>query len=129
MAFGKTKYKVLNIKMLSTVYFFLFHLCRPRCWIFFSIFFRRIHPLVVESEVEVGRIEVVQANVAVLAAASVRLAVRVECQRVDGPKVTLDAAELLLKDQVEETSVELADARRRRRHVHRLLATTDHHLH
>ena len=76
----------------------------------------------------VGLVESVKPDITVLAAARVSVAVRVEDDRVDGAEVTLDAAELLLEDHVEEARVELPDSRGRRRHVHGLLTPAEHDL-
>ena len=73
-------------------------------------------------------VESVKPDITVLAAARVSVAVRVEDDRVDGAEVTLDAAELLFEDHVEEASVELPDSRGCCRHVHRLLAASEHDL-
>ena len=73
-------------------------------------------------------VESVKPDITVLAAARVSVAVRVEDDRVDGAEVTLDAAELLFEDHVEEASVELPDSRGCCRHVHGLLAASEHDL-
>ena len=84
--------------------------------------------LVIEFKFKVTWVELVEADVAVLASRRVRLAVRMESERIDGTKVALDPAKLFLKNQVEETGVELADPRRCRRHIHGVLTTAQHHL-
>ena len=84
--------------------------------------------LVIEFKVEIRRVELVQTNVAVFAATSVRLAVRMESQRVDGAEMALDATEFLFEYQMEEASVEFADTRRSCGYVHGILATSKDHL-
>mmetsp|Transcript_8037 Transcript_8037/g.23586 ORF Transcript_8037/g.23586 Transcript_8037/m.23586 type:complete len:259 (-) Transcript_8037:444-1220(-) len=79
-------------------------------------------------ECEVVFVEVLDAHVAILAAACVALAVRGHLQRVDGPKVALDGAELVLEDEVKEDGVELAHLRICRRHAHRVLSAAHHHV-
>lgn len=77
---------------------------------------------------EVLRVEVVDANVAVLAAAGEAAAVGVEHERVDGPEVPADAADLVLVNLVEEDGLELAGAPRRGRHLVGRLPASNHHL-
>ena len=84
--------------------------------------------LVIEFKVEIRRVELVQTNVAVFAATGVRLAVRMESQRVDGAEMALDATEFLFEYQMEEASVEFADTRRSCGYVHGILATSKDHL-
>ena len=52
-----------------------------------------------------------------------------ECDAVDWSKVALDPPKLLLKDEMIEARVKLADPCRRRRHIHRFLTSAQHHLH
>ena len=68
--------------------------------------------LIVELELEVGVVELVDANVSVLAAAGIAPPRGVELDWVDGAKVTLHAGKLLVEHHVEEAGVELADTRR-----------------
>ena len=49
-------------------------------------------------------------------------------EAVDGPKVTFDPANFLLKDEVVETSVELSGLAARGGDFHGFLTTTQHHL-
>ena len=90
--------------------------------------FRYHFILVIEFKVEIRRVELVQTNVAVFAATSVRLAVRMESQRVDRAEMALDATEVLFEYQMEEASVEFADTRRSCGYVHGILATSKDHL-
>ena len=73
-------------------------------------------------------VEGLQSDVAVLAAGRVVVAVGGEGEGVDGAEVTLDAAELLLEDEVVETRVELADLGRGGCDLHGVLASTQNHL-
>ena len=81
-----------------------------------------------ELEIVVRGVERVDADVAVLAPGRVSRPLGVEGQGVDGPEVSLDPAELLLEDGVEEPRVELPDARGSGRHVHRLLTAAQNDL-
>ena len=49
-------------------------------------------------------------------------------ETVDGSKVALDAAELLLEDKMEEPGIELANPGGRGRHRHGFLTSSQHHL-
>lgn len=102
---------------------FVLVLFRPDQFVFRLVFFS-----VIKFEVEIVGVELVDPDVAVLTSGRVGLAVRVESERVDGTKVALHPAKLLLEDEVEEAGVELADPRGCRRHVHGLLTTAQHHL-
>ena len=93
-----------------------------------SISFLSSFRLVLDPETVVRGVEGLQSDVAVLAAGRVVVAVGGECEGVDGAEVTLDAAELLLEDEVVETRVELADLGRGGCDLHGILATTQNHL-
>lgn len=97
--------------------------CLFKSWLSSSSF------LVVEFEVEIGRIELVQSDVTIFTTASVSLAIWVEGQRVDGTEMALDSTEFFFEHQVEETCVEFTYTSGRRRYVHGVLTTSEHHLH
>mmetsp|Transcript_11058 Transcript_11058/g.22832 ORF Transcript_11058/g.22832 Transcript_11058/m.22832 type:complete len:212 (-) Transcript_11058:428-1063(-) len=82
----------------------------------------------VSLEGEILRVEVVDAHVAILAAAREAPPVGVEHERVHGPEVTLHVADLRLEDLVVEQRLELAAAARRRRHFVRRLAARHHNV-
>lgn len=65
---------------------------------------------------------------AVFSPAGITLSIRVISEGVDGTEVALHPREFLLEDSVEESRIELADARCGRRDVHRLLPTAEHHI-
>jgi len=80
---------------------------------------------VLHLEVEVTVIKGLQADETVLGAGGVAASIRVEGERLNGTEVALDAAKLLLEDEVEEAALELARLRVGGRYLHRLLTTAD----
>ncbi len=97
----------------------------------FSIFFTKLFRfviLVIEFKVEIVGVKLVQTDVTVFTATGVRLAVRMESQRIDGTEMALDATKFLFEYQMEETGIELADTSGRRCDVHGVLTTSEHHL-
>mmetsp|Transcript_727 Transcript_727/g.2240 ORF Transcript_727/g.2240 Transcript_727/m.2240 type:complete len:288 (-) Transcript_727:244-1107(-) len=77
---------------------------------------------------EVIGVKMVDPHVAILTSARITPAMRGHLQGVDGSKVALDGAELVLEHHVEEDSVELAHLAACRGDRHGVLATADHHV-
>ncbi len=80
---------------------------------------------VLHLEVEVTVIKGLQADETVLGAGRIAASIRVEGERLNGTEVALDAAKLLLEDEVEEAALELARLRVGGGYLHRLLTTAD----
>ena len=77
---------------------------------------------------KVDGLESVHSDDTILTPGGITLAVGEEGQRVDGTKVTLDAANLLFQHHVEDASIKLARTAVRRCHLRRLLTTTEDHV-
>lgn len=78
-------------------------------------------------EIKIALIEMMHADISILPAARIAAAAGIDGDGVEGPKVALDAADLVLEDAVVEAGFELALARGGGGHVHGGLAAAEDH--